>query len=309
MAFGEGKIWYDGKFVEWADATVNVMAHALHYGSTIFEGMRCYSTPNGPALFRLPEHVERFFNSAKIYRMELGLSQEEYSKAIIETVRVNKLQACYVRPFAFRGEGSLGLNGLKVPTNVLVAAWEWGTYLGEAALEAGVHATMSSWTRVAPNTLPTMAKAGGTYLSSQLAKMDALLSGFDEAIMLDTNGYVSEGSGENIFFIKNGVVYTPPLASSILPGITRDSIMTICGDLGIEVKEEIILREALYLADELFFTGTAAEVTPITKIDHITIADGKRGPLTTKIQQTFFDTVNGKVPDPHGWLTFVDPVV
>ena len=309
MAFGEGKIWYDGKFVEWADATVNVMAHALHYGSTIFEGMRCYSTPNGPALFRLPEHVERFFNSAKIYRMELGLSQEEYSKAIIETVRVNKLQACYVRPFAFRGEGSLGLNGLKVPTNVLVAAWEWGTYLGEAALEAGVHATMSSWTRVAPNTLPTMAKAGGTYLSSQLAKMDALLSGFDEAIMLDTNGYVSEGSGENIFFIKNGVVYTPPLASSILPGITRDSIMTICGDLGIEVKEEIILREALYIADELFFTGSAAEVTPITRLDHIAIADGKRGPMTTKIQQTFFDTVNGKVPDPHGWLTFVDPVV
>ncbi|MBL7076691.1 MAG: branched-chain amino acid transaminase [Kiritimatiellae bacterium] len=306
MSFGQGKIWYDGKLVDWADATCHVMSHALHYGSSVFEGVRCYDTGKGPAIFRLNDHMRRLYESAKIYRMDIPFEQSELEQAVIDTVRENNLQSCYIRPLAFRGLGAMGVNPQTCPVNVVIAAWSWGKYLGEEAMEAGVSVRVSSWRRAAPDTIPTLAKAGGNYLNSQLIKMEATDDGFDEGIALDHYGFVSEGSGENIFIVRNGAIYTPPSSSSILPGITRHCVVTLARELGMKIRQQVIPREALYVADEVFFTGTAAEVTPVSKIDNIVIGEGRRGPVTEKIQSAFFDIVEGRKEDTYGWFT---PVV
>lgn len=303
MPFGEGKIWYDGKLVNWADATCHVMAHALHYGSSVFEGIRCYATQQGPAVFRLQDHMKRLYDSAKIYRMEIPYDQPALEQAVLETVRVNELESCYIRPLVFRGTGAMGVNPTTCPVRCVIAAWEWGKYLGEEAMENGVSVRVSSWRRAAPDTFPALAKAGGNYLNSQLIKMEATNDGFDEGIALDHYGFVSEGSGENIFVVRNGAIYTPPSSSSILPGITRHCVVTLARDLGIRIHQQVIPRETLYIADEVFFSGTAAEITPVTKIDNIAIGDGKRGPVTEKIQSLFFDIVEGAAPDQHDWFT------
>ncbi|MDP6631558.1 MAG: branched-chain amino acid transaminase [Kiritimatiellia bacterium] len=306
MSFGQGKIWYDGKLVDWADATCHVMAHALHYGSSVFEGIRCYDTGKGPGIFRLSDHMRRLHESAKIYRMEIPFDQAELEQAVIDTVKANNLSSCYIRPLAFRGLGAMGVNPKTCPVNVVIAAWSWGKYLGEEAMEAGVSVRVSSWRRPAPDTFPTMAKAGGNYLNSQLIKMEATEDGFDEGIALDHYGFVSEGSGENIFMVRNGVIYTPPTSSSILPGITRHCVVTLARELGYTIRQQVIPREALYVADEVFFSGTAAEITPVSKIDNLVIGNGKRGPITEKVQSAFFDIVEGRAEDTHGWFT---PVV
>ncbi len=307
MAFNEnGKIWFNGKFVNWKEANIHVLSHVVHYGSSVFEGIRCYKTENGPAIFRLREHVERLFDSGKIYRMEIPYTVDEICDAIIETVKINNLNDCYIRPVVFRGYQELGVYPLNCPLETVIAAWEWGKYLGEEALENGVDLGVSTWRRMAPNTLPNMAKAGANYMNSQLAKMESLLNGFDEAIMMDYSGSVSEGSGENIFLIKDDVLYTPHSALSILSGITRDSVIKLAKESGIKVKEEAIPREMLYLADEIFLTGTAAEITPVRSIDKITIGTGKRGRITEKLQKKFFNIVEGADEDKYGWLTFID---
>jgi len=308
MAFNEekGKIWFNGEFVNWKDANIHVLSHVVHYGSSVFEGIRCYKTKNGPAVFRLREHVERLFNSGKIYRMEIPYSVDEICNGIIETIKVNNLKDCYIRPIAFRGYKELGVYPLNCPLDTVIAAWEWGKYLGEDALENGVDLGVSTWRRMAPNTLPNMAKAGANYMNSQLAKMESVFNGFDEAIMLDYSGMVSEGSGENIFLVKDDVIYTPHSSLSILSGITRDSVIKLAQELEIKVKEESIPREMLYLADEIFLTGTAAEITPVRSVDKIKIGSGKRGPLTEKLQTKFFNIVEGVDEDRFGWLTFVE---
>lgn len=298
-------IWFNGELVPWENATVHVMTHALHYGSSVFEGVRCYHAPKGPAVFRLAPHTRRLFDSAKIYRMELPYSQAQISDACKTVVRENGLNSAYLRPLVWRGYGELGVMPLKNPVEVMVAAVEWGAYLGAEALENGVDVAVSSWQRVAPNTLPAMAKAGGNYLSSQLIVMEAQRHGYAEGIALDTNGNLSEGSGENLFVIRDGVIFTPPLTAALLPGITRDTIITLARELGHEVREQNLPREALYLADELFFTGTAAEVSPIRSVDHITIGAGKRGPITTAVQKAFFGLFNGETEDKWGWLEYV----
>jgi branched-chain amino acid aminotransferase len=298
-------IWFNGELVPWENATVHVMTHALHYGSSVFEGVRCYNTPKGPAVFRLAPHTRRLFDSAKIYRMELPYSQAQISDACKAVVRENGLNSAYLRPLAWRGYGEIGVMPLKNPVEVMVAAIEWGAYLGAEALENGVDVAVSSWTRMAPNTLPSMAKAGGNYLSSQLIVMEAQRHGYAEGIALDTNGNLSEGSGENLFVIRDGVIFTPPLTAALLPGITRDTIMTLARELGYEVREQNLPREALYLADELFFTGTAAEVSPIRSVDGIPIGAGKRGPITTAVQKAFFGLFNGETEDRWGWLEYV----
>ena len=299
------KISMGGKLVEWDDAKIHIGSHVVHYGSSAFEGIRCYKTPDGSAVFRLDEHVERLYNSAKIYRMEVPVGQDEFKRAILETIEANKLDACYIRPVVWRGYGQLGVNPLQSPVEWCVMVWEWGKYLGPEALEKGVDVCVSSWSRMAGNTLPAMAKVAANYMNSQLIKMEAVLAGYTEGIALDRDGYVSEGSGENIFLIKNGTLLTPPLACSVLPGITRDTVMVLARRLGIPVKEERIPREMLYLADEMFFTGTAAEISPIRSVDKIVVGRGARGPLTEKLQNAFFDVVECRVPDEHGWLTFV----
>jgi branched-chain amino acid aminotransferase len=298
-------IWFNGELVPWENATVHVMTHALHYGSSVFEGVRCYNTSKGPAVFRLAPHTRRLFDSAKIYRMELPYSQAQISDACKAVVRENGLSSAYLRPLVWRGYGELGVMPLKNPVEVMVAAVEWGAYLGAEALENGVDVAVSSWTRMAPNTLPAMAKAGGNYLSSQLIVMEAQRHGYAEGIALDTNGNLSEGSGENLFVIRDGVIFTPPLTAALLPGITRDTIITLAHELGHEVREQNLPREALYLADELFFTGTAAEVSPIRSVDGITIGAGKRGPITTAVQKAFFGLFNGETEDEWGWLEYV----
>ncbi|NQT91234.1 MAG: branched-chain amino acid transaminase [Lentisphaerae bacterium] len=303
MTFGQGKIWFDGEFVDWADAKLHVMSHVVHYGSSVFEGVRCYDLPAGPAVFRMGDHVKRLFDSAKIYRMDMPFSPEEVGQAMVETVRVNGLKSCYIRPIAFRGLGTLGVNPLPCPVNCVVAAWYWGKYLGEEAMEKGVSVRISSWHRPAPNTFPTLAKAGGNYLNSQLVKIEAANDGFDEGIALDHYGFVSEGSGENVFIVRNGVIYTPPSSSSILPGITRHCVFTLARELGIRIHQQVIPRETLYVADEVFFSGTAAEITPVTRIDNIEVGDGRRGPITEKIQSAFFEIIEGKTEDRHGWFT------
>ena len=298
------KIWHNGRFIRWDEATIHVLSHVVSYGSSVFEGIRCYSTPAGPAVFRLREHVRRMVDSARIYRMEnLGFSPAQLAEAMLELVRVNHMDACYIRPIVLRGYGEVGVNPLKNPIDVYIACWEWGQYLGEEALAEGVDVCVSSWTRLAPNTLPAMAKAGANYMNSQLIKMEALANGYTEGIALDAAGYVSEGSGENIFVVRDGKIHTPPLGASVLPGITRDAILTLARDLGIPLVEAIVPREMLYIADEVFFSGTAAEITPIRSVDRVPVGKGRRGPVAEKLQKEFFGIISGAKPDRYGWLT------
>jgi branched-chain amino acid aminotransferase len=297
------KIWCNGKFVDWDDAKIHVLSHVVSYGSAIFEGMRCYETAQGSAVFRLRDHMQRLVNSAHIYRMDVPFSLEELCQASLDLVRMNKLSACYIRPIVLRGYGDIGVDPRACPIDVYFACWAWGKYLGEEALRQGVDVCVSSWNRSAPNTLPQMAKAAANYMNSQLIKMEARINGYAEGIALDVNGYVSEGSGENIFVVSKGTIYTPPLGNSALPGITRESVMTICRDLDIPVTEQMIPREMLYIADEVFFSGTAAEITPLRSIDRISIGSGERGPITRRIQDEFFAITTGQVHDRHGWLS------
>ncbi|MEO0097660.1 MAG: branched-chain amino acid transaminase [candidate division WOR-3 bacterium] len=306
MPINETKyIWMDGKLVPWQEAKIHILSHVIHYGTGVFEGLRCYKTKKGSAIFRLKEHTERLFNSAKIYRMEIPYSQEEINKAVIETIKANGLEECYIRPIVYRGYSEIGVNPFGCPVCVAIATFYWGKYLGSQATEEGVDVMVSSWNRMAPNTFPAMAKVCANYMNSQLIKMEAITYGFVEGIALDIFGFVSEGSGENIFLVRNGKLYTPPLNATILPGITRDTVIKIAKDLGIEVIEMMILREFLYIADEVFFTGSAAEITPIRSIDRIKIGDGKVGPITKKLQQEFFAIVNGEKEDKYGWLTYL----
>lgn len=296
-------IWHNGKLIPWEEATVHVGTHVLHYGSSVFEGIRCYKTERGSAVFRLPEHMRRLVDSAKIYRMPLEFDVDELCNAVLETIRGNEMEHCYIRPIVFRGYHSLGVNPLPCPVETYVMVWEWGAYLGEEALQNGVDVMVSTWNRMAPNTMPALAKCGANYMNSQLIKMEALSQGFSEAIALSREGYVSEGSGENIFVIRNGVIFTPPLRGSILSGVTRDTVLRMARDLGFEVRQTDIPREALYIADEVFFTGTAAEITPVRSVDHITVGSGSRGPITEQFQRNFFEIVRGQVEDTYGWLT------
>ncbi|GAB4323391.1 MAG: branched-chain amino acid transaminase [Candidatus Zixiibacteriota bacterium] len=300
------KIWMNGQFVNWDDAKIHVLSHVVHYGSSVFEGARCYSTKNGPAVFRLKEHTTRLFNSAKIYRMQIPYSADEINTAILKLIAINKLDACYIRPIVYRGYDSLGVNPGKCPVDVAIAVWPWGSYLGPGAMENGVDVCVSSWNRMAPNTFPAMAKCGANYMNSQLIKMEAISHGYVEGIALDASGHVSEGSGENLFIVQNGVLITPPFGSAILPGITRNTVITLAKDLGIKVIEEEIPREALYIADEVFFTGSAAEITPIASVDRIKVGEGKRGPITAALQEQFFGILSGQMPDVYGWLTYVN---
>jgi branched-chain amino acid aminotransferase len=297
-------IWFNGELVPWEKATVHVMTHAMHYGSSVFEGIRSYTTPRGPAIFRLGPHIRRLFDSTRIYWMEIPYSAEQLAEACKQVVRENGLANAYLRPLVWRGYGELGVNPMRSPVEVMVAAMEWGAYLGVDGLENGVDVQVSSWNRLAPNTMPAMAKAGGNYLSSQLIVMEAARNGYAEGIALDVNGYLSEGSGENLFVVRDGVIFTPPVTAALLPGITRDAVMTIARHLGYEVREQNMPREVLYLADEVFFTGTAAEVTPVRSIDRMTVGAGRRGPITTQIQQTFFGLFSGETEDRWGWLEY-----
>jgi branched-chain amino acid aminotransferase len=306
MAFpGTGKIWMNGTLVDWKDATIHIASHVVHYGSGVFEGARCYSTPKGSACFRLDAHMRRLQESAKIYRMTYPLDLVGWQNAVLDTIRANRMAACYIRPILYRGYETLGVNPLTCPVDAAIMLWEWGAYLGQEALEQGVDVRVASWSRMAPNTLPAMAKSSANYANSGLIKMEALADGYSEGIALDVFGNVSEGSGQNLFMVRNQVIYTPQLASSILGGITRDSIMILARDLGYTVTETSLPRESLYTADEVFFVGTAAEVTPIRSIDKITVGSGRRGPVTERIQRAFFDVINGQIPDRHGWLTYV----
>jgi len=304
---GTGKIWMNGKLVEWRDATIHIGSHVVHYGSGVFEGARCYSTPRGSACFRLDAHMRRLQESAKIYRMEYALDLAGWMNAVLETIRANDMKACYIRPLIYRGYETLGVNPLGNPVDAAIMVWDWGAYLGHDALEDGVDVKVSSWTRMAPNTLPAMAKATANYANSQLIKMEAIADGYSEGIALDVHGNLSEGSGQNLLIVRGGAIYTPPLGSSILGGITRDSVIILARELGYTVTETVLPREALYTADEVFFVGTAAEVTPVRSVDKIKVGTGHRGPVTTALQHAFFDVVNGKTPDRHGWLTYVYP--
>ncbi len=305
------KVWKNGDLIPWDEARIHVMSHVVNYGSSVFEGIRCYKTAKGSAVFRLTEHMQRLINSAKIYRMEPKFGREDFVKGTVELIRDSGLEECYIRPVIIRGldeeKPAFGVNPFPNPIDSYIAVWEWGKYLGEEALESGIDVCVSSWTRITSNSLPTMAKAGANYMNSQLIKMEAILGGFSEGIALDDRGMVSEGSGENLFIVNGGKLITPPLGASILPGITRDSVVQIARDLGIEVVETTIQRAALYLADELFFTGTAAEITPIRSVDRITVGEGKRGPITAKLQDEFFKIIRAEHPAPDGadWLTFV----
>lgn len=298
-------IWKNGEFIRWDEAKVHVLCHSLQFGSSAFEGIRCYSTPRGPAIFRLEDHLERMMASCRIYRMEIPYTVDELVAANCELVERNKLDACYLRPMVIRGYGAAGMVPFASPVEVYLPCWPWGAYLGDDALEKGVDACVSSWHRVAPNTIPAMAKIAGNYLSGQLIKMEALANGFAEAIALDTNGLVSEGSGQNTFVVHRGTIITAPVNGTLLAGITRDTILTLARDLGIEVREQPLPREMLYAADEVFLTGTASEVTPVRSVDRITVGDGRRGPITTQLQERFLAVVRGAAEDRHGWLTYV----
>ncbi|HEX7080289.1 MAG TPA: branched-chain amino acid transaminase [Gammaproteobacteria bacterium] len=297
-------IWHDGRLVPWEEATVHVLSHALHYGSSVFEGVRVYDTPKGPMAFRLTDHIRRLFRSAKIYRMKLPYTEQVLVDASKEVIRANDLlKGAYIRPIAYRGYGEMGVAGnIEEPARCSIAAWEWGSYLGEGGLEKGVDVCVSSWQRVAPNTIPALAKAGGNYLSSALVTLEARRLGFAEGIALNTAGYVSEGAGENLFLVQDGRIFTPPVAASILGGLTRDTVMTLARAAGLEVLEQNIPRELLYIADEVFLTGSAAEVTPVRSIDRITIGAGKRGPITERLQREFFGLFDGSTADRWGWL-------
>ena len=299
---GTGKIWMNGSLVDWADAKIHIASHVIHYGSGVFEGARCYDTDRGPACFRLDAHMRRLLDSAKIYRMEYSLSQEQMENAVLDTIRANQYRACYIRPLIYRGYDTLGVNPLPCPVEATIMLWEWGAYLCEESITRGVDVCVSSWSRSAPNTLPALAKSTANYANAGLIKMEAVVNGYSEAIALDPDGTVSEGSGQNLFIVRENTLYTPAVASSILPGITRNSVLTIARDLGFTVIEQTIPREMLYIADELFFVGTAVEVTPIRSVDKLVIGTGSRGPITEAIQRSFFDIVNGRVPDENEWL-------
>lgn len=298
-------IWRDGEFIRWEDATLHVLSHSMQYGSAAFEGIRCYSTSRGPAIFRLDAHLQRLVNSCRIYRMDFAYSIEDLTVACCELVDRNGLDACYIRPMVLRGYGAASMIPFASPVQVYLPCWPWGAYLGEGALENGVDACVSSWQRVSPNTIPAIAKVAGNYLSSQLIKMEALANGFQEAIALGTDGMLSEGSGQNVFVVSGNTLCTPTINGTLLAGITRDSILSIAGDLGIPVREQPIPREMLYSADEVFLSGTASEVTPVRSVDKITIGRGRRGPITEQVQRRFLDVVNGRADDTHGWLTHV----
>jgi len=304
MSFsGTGKIWMNGKLVNWADANIHIASHVIHYGSAVFEGARCYKTPKGSVFFRLGAHMRRLYDSARIYRLDYDVDCETLTRGVIDTVIANGMEACYIRPLIYRGYHTLGVNPLPCPVEGAILVWEWGAYLGADALEKGVDVKVSSWTRSAPNTFPAMAKTVANYANSGLIKMEAVLDGYSEGIALNPDGLLSEGSGQNLFIVRDGVVYTPPLSASVLAGITRDSIMTLAKDQGLAVKEQDMPREFLYVADEVFFAGTAAEITPIRSVDKIQVGAGRRGPITTALQTAFFDYINGVVPDRHDWLT------
>src|SRR6266536_5925044 len=304
---GTGTIWMNGKLVEWKDANIHIASHVIHYGSGVFEGARCYATPRGSACFRLDTHMQRLQHSMKVYRMDYPLDLAAWQNAVLETIRANQMKACYIRPIVYRGYEALGVNPFTCPVDASIILWEWGAYLGKEALEEGCDVKIASWSRMAPNTLPAMAKSSANYANSGLIKMEAIIDGYTEGIALDVNGNVSEGSGQNIFAVRDRVIYTPPLGSSILGGITRDSVITLARDLGFSVQESVLPREALYIADEVFFVGTAAEVTPVRSVDKQKVGAGRRGPITKALQQAFFDVINGEVPDTHGWLTYVYP--
>ena len=304
MAFSEtGKIWMNGKLVNWKDATIHIATHVVHYGTGVFEGIRAYDSKNGTNVFRLPEHMRRLFDSCRVYRMESPYGYDEMTEAVLETIRANNYTSCYIRPLIYRGYEQLGVNPLPCPVDASVIVWEWGQYLGDEAQSNGVDVGVSSWTRMAPNTLPAMAKATANYANSGLIKMQATVDGYAEGIALDESGMISEGSGQNLFLVRDNIVYTPSLTSSILQGITRDTVLQLTKDLGFEVREQALPREFLYLADEAFFCGTAVEITPIRSIDKITVGPGKRGPVTAALQERFFGIIRGELPDAHHWLT------
>jgi branched-chain amino acid aminotransferase len=296
-------IWHNGELIPWEKANIHVMSHVVHYGSSVFEGIRCYAQPNGAGVFRLPEHMARLVDSAKIYRMPLPYTAEELSTAVVDVIEANGVAPCYIRPIAFRGYGEIGVNPLKSPIEVYIANFPWGKYVPG---NHGADVCVSSWNRLAPNTMPTLAKAGANYMNSQLIRMEAEINGYDEGIGLDVNGYLSEGSGENLFLIRGDDLYTTPLANSVLNGITRSSILQLAKQLGITVVEQALPREMLYICDEAFFTGTAAEVTHLRSVDRILIGDGTMGPITTSLHKAFFDIVNGLAPDRFNWLTPVN---
>ncbi|HEY6950840.1 MAG TPA: branched-chain amino acid transaminase [Bacteroidota bacterium] len=298
------KIWMNGKLVNWDDAKIHILSHVVHYGSSWFEGIRCYNTKKGSAIFRVDAHLRRLYDSAKIYRCDIPYTKQQLEKGIKDTILANKLKACYIRPIVYRGYGEVGVNPVGSPIDVSIAVWEWGKYLGAEALEKGIDVCVSSWRRPAPDTLPTVAKSGGNYLGSQLIKLEALASGYVEGIALDAFGNISEGSVENIFLVREKTVFTPPISAAILPGVTRSSIITIAKELGYDVVEMNLPREMLFTVEEVFFTGTAAEITPIRSVDRITIGDGKPGPVTLDIQKAFFDIVHGG-NDKYGWLNFL----
>ena len=307
MAFpGTGKIWMNGSLVDWADAHIHIASHVIHYGSGVFEGARCYNTVNGPAVFRLDAHIRRLIDSAKIYRMESPYDQAAISQAVVELIKLNGFKQCYIRPLIYRGYDSLGVNPFPCPVDVAIMLWEWGAYFTKEAIEEGLNVKISTWSRNAPNTMPAMAKSVANYANSQLIKMEAINEGYDEGIALDVDGNLSEGSGQNIFIVRDGVIHTPPVGASILSGITRDSVVTIAKDMGFDVREQTLPREMLYVADEVFFVGTAVEVTPIKSVDKIKVGRGRRGPITEALQQRFFQIVKGEVADPYGWLLPVD---
>ncbi len=298
------KIWMNGKLVDWKDANIHILSHVVHYGSSWFEGIRCYDTKKGRAVFRLDEHINRLYNSTKIYRTEIPFTKKEFTQGVLDTIKANGLPWCYIRPIVYRGYGGVGVASEDCPVDASIIVFQWGKYLGADSLEKGVDVCVSSWARFAPNTMPTLAKVGANYMNSQLIKMEAYVNGYKEGIALTTQGYVSEGSGENLFLVSNGILYTPLLTDSVLPGITRASIFELANDVGLKVEEKIISREMLYVADELFFVGTATEVTPIRSVDRIQIGNGIAGPITRKLQQLFTDVIeNGN--DKHNWLTFV----
>lgn len=297
-------IWMNGEFVKWGDAKIHVLSHVIHYGSSVFEGIRCYDTPKGPQVLRLRDHIKRLFDSAKIYRMEIPYSIDDYCEVCLEVIRRNKMGQCYIRPVVYRGYGDVGVNPLPCPVETAVAVWDWGAYLGPEALAKGVDVMVSTWNRPSPNSLPAMAKCAANYMNGQLIKMEAIQAGYAEGIALDVNGYVSEGSGENIFIVRNGDIYTPSLAHAVLPGITRDGVLKILeGEMRLRVKHQAVPRELLYLADEIFFTGTAAEITPIATVDKVPVGSGRRGALTEQLQARYLAIVRGEAEDIYGWLT------
>jgi branched-chain amino acid aminotransferase len=301
----KGKVWMNGELVPWKDANIHIASHVIHYGSSLFEGFRAYDTPKGSVIFRLDAHIKRLYNSCKMYRMEIPFTQDQFEKAVIDTIKANDFKECYIRPVVYRGYGALGVDPFPNPIDSAILVWEWGQYLGDGALENGVDVKISTWQRMAPNTLPALAKSGANYMNSQLIKMEAILEGYVEGIGLNASGHISEGSGENIFLVMDGKIYTPSLSASILPGIIRDTVIQLAKDLDISLTEETIPREMLYIADEVFFTGSAVEITPIRSVDKINIGKSKRGPITKILQDEYFAYINGEREDKYNWLIYI----